>query len=194
MRLSCNRHGIGDEWSFLMTATPQMDVLYMSSTGHVLAILTRMSEPSQVEADATIFLDDGYHLRGFGDPATIAQFANGEFVIPVSQVGLVRADLNSSQAVSPRQYQVGLPVATPPSIQNLGGAPTLVYGTTGFTITPVSSQSLILVYGPTPTSAPAVPIQTLVNKFSAPGLVSGQKYFAIAFVPGVQVAVLAFTA
>jgi len=174
--------------------TPQMDLLYFSATGHVLAAFTRVSEPPQIESDASSFLGDGFHVRAFGDSASVLAFGNQEFVIPVNQVGLLRTDLSATQLVAPREFQVTLPAPGSPPLQSLGTAPTLGFGGSTFTISGTPTQFVILVYGPTPTPGPAVPIQTLQNQFTVSGLVSGNHYFAIALVPQKQIAVIAFPA
>lgn len=173
--------------------TPQMDLLYFSATGHVLAAFTRVSEPPQIESDASAFVGDGFHLRAFGDSTSVLDFGNQEFVIPVNQVGLLRTDLSASQLVAPREFQVTLPAPGSPPLQSLGTAPaTFTYGGGTFTISGTPTQYVILVYGPTPTPGPAVPIQTLQNQPNVSGLVSGNNYFAIAFVAQKQIKVLAF--
>lgn len=174
--------------------TPQMDVLYFSATGHVLAAFTRVSEPPQIESDASSFLGDGFHVRPFGDSASVFAFGNQEFVIPVNQVGLLRTDLSPSQLVAPREFQVTLPAPGSPPLESLSVSPTLGYGGGKFAIGGAPTQFVILVYGPTPAPGPAVPIQTLQNQLTVSGLVSGNNYFAIAFVPQMQIAVAAFPA
>ena len=174
--------------------TPQMDVLYFSATGHVLAAFTRVSEPPQIESDASSFVGDGFHIRAFGDSASVLAFGNQEFVIPVNQVGLLRTDLSASQLVAPREFQVNLPAPGSPPLESLSTAPTLGYGGGKFAIGGVPTQFVILVYGPTPAPGPAVPIQTLQNQLTVSELVSGNNYFAIAFVPQMQIAVAAFPA
>ena len=174
--------------------TPQMDLLYFSATGHVLAAFSRVSEPPQIESDASSFLGDGFHVRAFGDGPTVAAFGNQEFVIPANQVGLLRTDWSASQLVAPRELQVTLPAPGSPPLQSLSTAPTLGYGGSTFTLSGSPTQFVILVYGPTPTSGPAVPIQTLQNQLIVSGLVSGNNYLAIAFVPQKQIAVASFPA
>jgi hypothetical protein len=174
--------------------TPQMDVLYLASTGHVLAIFTRISEPAQIESDGSAFLGDGFHVRGFGESATVSQFNNQEFVIPVNQVGLLRTDLSPSQLIAPRQFEVTLPTPGSPPLQSLSGAPTLSYAPSAFTISSTPTQFIILVFGPTPMPTPGGPIQTLANQLNISGLVTGNHYFAIAFVPGQQIAINSFKA
>jgi len=181
-----------------MSSTPQMDVLYMTVTGHVLAVFTRTSEPPQIESDPTVAIgQDGFHLRGFGNQATLASFGNQEYVIPVSQMTLARIDSDPIQMVSPRLFGVTLPAAVPPALQSLGKAPTFSYAASAFSITvPAPAAGIpytILVYGPTPLAAPATPIQTLQNTMAVTGLVSGKSYFAAAFLAEQQIAVTAFT-
>lgn len=182
--------------------TPQMDVLYVTYTGQVLAIFTRTSEPAQIETDPTVFLGDGFHLRGFGRQNTMDDFNNQEFIIPTSQIGLLRTDLIASQVVAPRQYQVKLPVTVPPSILSLSGGYVLGFNPAGagsgtFSGTPAQGSVtpyLILIYGPTPTSAPASPVQMLLSNAAVTGLVSGKQYFAAAVVTGQGIAVCSFSA
>lgn len=178
--------------------TPQMDVLYVTTTGQVLAIFTRTSEPAQIETDPTVFLGDGFHLRGFGRQNTMDDFNNQEFIVPASQIGLLRTDLIASQVVAPRQYQVNLPISAPPLIAGIGVPTTgFTYSAGSFSITPSPASGtpyLILIYGPTPTSAPASPVQMLLSNAAVTGLVSGKQYFAAAVVTGQGIAVCSFSA
>jgi len=174
---------------------PQMDVLYMSLTGHVLAIFTRVSEPAKIETDPSAFLGDGYHLRGYGNQAAVASFNNQEFVIPTSEIGLLRTDFNAAQVAMPREYGVTLPAPALPPLGGLGAAPTTFgYARPKFTLSGTPNVFMILVYGPTPMAAPGNPVLTLSNNFTASGLATGSTYFAIAFVPGLQIAIQNFTA
>jgi hypothetical protein len=171
-----------------------MDVLYMSLTGHVLAIFTRVSEPAKIETDPSAFLGDGYHLRGYGNQAAVASFNNQEFVIPTSEIGLLRTDFNATQVVMPRDFGVTLPAPSLPPLGGLGAAPTLGYAASKFTLTGAPPVFMILVWGPTPMTAPGNPVLTLSNSLTPSGLVSGSTYFAIAFVPGLEIAIHTFTA
>ena len=178
-----------------MTPTLQMDVLYLTATGHVLAIFTRASEPANPEADGSAFLGEGFHIRGFGNAKQLASFQNQEFIIPANQISLARVTNNPSQAISPWQQQLTQPPSGGPLVTGLGKAPTsFKYETGMFTITPAPACSYTIeVYGPIPGSVPLLPNTTLSNQSNIT-LISNSSYFAIAFVSGCQIAVHAFTA
>src|SRR5260370_13612997 len=63
----CVRRRVG-KW--LMN--PEMNLLYLKSTGHVLAAFTRSGEPDKAETTADAFVGAGLHLRAFGSPSKYA--------------------------------------------------------------------------------------------------------------------------
>jgi hypothetical protein len=173
--------------------SPQMDVLYISTLGQVLAIFTRASEPEKIETTPDTFVGDGFHLRGLGDPpdSTI------DVVVPGSQIALARVPFNPAQLLIPRSLQVpdpknpalsDLPNQTGPILTFTPGSPPLLKATAaGMASTP---QILALIV-----AAPAGNPITITGSFptlTLPSLPPGP-YYAVVFVPGYPLTGISFS-
>jgi len=96
--------------------TSQMDLLYLKSTGHVLATFTRSGEPATLETTADAFVGDGLHLRGFGDESkypSVKDFNEADLIVPGSEVGIFRTACDASVLRDPADSILANLSATP---------------------------------------------------------------------------------
>ena len=169
---------------------PQMNLLYLSSTGHVLSLFTRAAEGPQPEKMPDPFVGDGLHVRGLGDPPSAAPFVdynNQDFVIPVDELAILPTDLDPGVLVAPRMSYVDstkkLKSATV-NIQNGSVAsPAITITVPVATAAPLSV--LVLVEGqslgkPIPLSG-TIPATSNVTTVNTPSLSPGS-YYALIFV------------
>jgi hypothetical protein len=78
-------------------SNPQINLIYVADTGHVLALFTRAAAPTQPEKQPDTFVGDGLHVRGIGDPVTYADdadFNTVEFVVPAAKLKLLQTDFD----------------------------------------------------------------------------------------------------
>jgi hypothetical protein len=164
--------------------SPQMDILYMSTLGHVLAIFTRASEPDKIEATPATFVGDGFHLRGIGDPTD----STIDVVVPPSEIALARVPLNPAQLLIPRSLQLpdpknpalsDLPNTTLPTVAlTAGSPPSLTVKAAGA----ASTLQILALIVAAPAGNP-ITITGSFPKLTLPSLPAG-KYYAVVFVPG----------
>lgn len=185
---------------------PQMNVLYLGSTGHVLAVFTRVAEPAMPEQAPDTFVGvGGLHVRGLGyDVAlphfTLAQFNAQDIIVPTTQLKLRQTGLDPTVMQSPRQYAYD---ATGDKFSGIGPMPALSLANppTSITVTllPAPSKALnVLVFlqGPQPGASPPVPgpanTSNAVTTIQLPSLSPGE-YDALLFVEGYKPAFEHFT-
>ena len=177
----------------MSASNPVMDVLYLNTYNHVLAIFTRAAEPATLESDASTLVGGG--LRIYCDDAGNP----GEVVAPSSLVGLLQVPFNGSQLLVPRtlsaaQGNKSTVLTTPSSSANI------VAGPAQFTITPLggfasSTPILVLVNDP----SKSAPIQVTAQGSGAnaivaiPQLASGVTYWALVAVAGYPLQLLPVT-
>jgi hypothetical protein len=179
--------------------TPQMDLLYSSVTGHVLAAFTRAAEPAQLEAGAAAFVGDGLRLHGVLNPEV------EDLAVPVSEIGLLRIDLQAPVLRDPRSWFWNL-AASPPALVELTQAltPTPLATASSVSITSTTPAAFaagttvrMLIQGPslaTPltVSLPATAASQNPITIPVPALASGS-YYAIVFVPLYPITATPFT-
>src|SRR5882672_12186316 len=108
--------------------TQEVNLLYIKSTGHVIAAFTRNGEPAKPETTADAFVGDGLHLRGFGEsPDFYSQkdFNDADMVIPAAQVGIFRTGYDSTILNAPFTWQLINLDATPTLSKFNNAKPTL---------------------------------------------------------------------
>ncbi len=197
-----------------MSPTPQMDVLYLHEFGHVLGILTRASEPEQIETDVSGFVGDGLHMRSSPPFAVPAPFTNNpDFVIPADHIGLYQTARDWRQLFSPFSLFVNLRVSTTapetpvavlpyPSGANAPSASIVTAPNLTVTVTnAVTSPTAILVIvqdsnGGSPVAIAGYQIPMGQTSVDVPvnGLNTGDNYNALLFVPLLPIGVASFTA
>jgi hypothetical protein len=190
---------------------PEMNLLYLKSSGHVLAAFTRSGEPDTGEKLADAFVGDGLHVRGLGvvnHYASTADFNLQDFVIPKTDIGVFRTALDNSVLRSPRDSYLTSLDASPalntmvnPSLV-LAPAPapaTLPYTST-FTVvlSPPSDKDFpVLVYF-VPQSPGQIISKPMVLGKSTPSLtlptpdVGSGSYYALIFVATYPLEVVPF--
>jgi hypothetical protein len=99
---------------------PQMNLLYLNATGHVLSGFTRIAEPDDLEKTAEPFVGDGLLVNGLGSPGAILP----SFVITLPEISLFRTDLDLNRMVQLRNLWLVNPDSSP-KLQSLS-APRLV--------------------------------------------------------------------
>jgi hypothetical protein len=191
---------------------PQMNLLYLKSTGHVLAGFIRNGEPVKGEAVADAFVGDGLHLRGFGDPAKYSDyqdFNTQDPIIPSTEIAIFRTVLDSSIIRSPFKSILSNLDSTPTLGAPKGPPATPPFGSlpaAGITITlpqsvPGSTKALLTLETSSPTlptviafviDPPSVPAAKQDVTLPLPTLGTG-KYYALVFVPGYQSCVVTFS-
>jgi hypothetical protein len=128
---------------------PQMNLLYLKKTGHVLATFTRSGEPGTSEKTADAFVGDGLHLRGLGDPtkySTLDDFNNHQdFIVPNTEIAIFRTDNQGLVVISP-QSSFLTNLDSTPSLQTISKGPL------------TSSPATIVNVPPTPNVVPTYPI------------------------------------
>jgi hypothetical protein len=96
---------------------PQMNLLYLNTTGHVLSGFTRRAEPNAVNNSVESFVGDGLLVNGFGFPDVTQAF-----VIPLSQIDLFRTDLDLGLMVHLRNLFLTDPDGSP-KLQLISNSP-----------------------------------------------------------------------
>jgi hypothetical protein len=185
----------------MSSSNPVMDVLYLNTYNHVLAIFTRDSEPAQLETDVSVFVGAGLHV--FDNDAKSNKFLPGEVVVPSSLIGVFQLPLNPSQLLVPRtlcaaqgnkstvltQATGSIPMTSPAS-----PPPIVVAVSPAVT---ASTSVLVLVNDPTQSAPIQVATQISAGLVSVsvpiPGLVSGTTYWAIVAVAGYPLRLLQVT-
>lgn len=193
-----------------MSTPPQLDLLYMQTYGHVLAVFTRNAEPTQLEAAVAGFVaSEGFHLRGLGPPpASGVPNQQTSLVIPQNLIAVMHmAQPTSGQPPSPQSYYVGpLPPGTATIAQNFppGSAITVSTVVNPPTLTPslaISAGTLALVLA-VDSQGNSTPIQWTLGTTSAsavidipaPTSLTAGPYSLLAFVPSFPIAIGSFTA
>ncbi|MEX3788808.1 hypothetical protein [Paraburkholderia sp. BR14374] len=183
---------------------PQMNVLYLGSTGHVLAVFTRVAEPAIPEQVPDTFVGDGgLHVRGLGygiAAPDLAHFNAQDIIVPTTQLKLRQTSLDPTVMQSPRQYTYD---ATGDKFSGIGPMPTLspANPTTSITVTLLASPGkalnvLVFLQGPQPGASLLVPgpanTSNAVTTIQLPSLSPGE-YDALLFVEGYKPAFEHFT-
>jgi hypothetical protein len=164
-----------------MSLSPQMDILYLQSVGHVLGIFTRNSEPAQMETDSSAFVGAGLNVRGL--------IPDGNLVIPPALIGVFRANRVWDQLLNPLSLCVSSPPALPSLMSFPGTKPSVQVAADVIKITLATAavaQILVLALdtaGGTPAqfstkcagSSPIVEV-------TMTGLVPADTYYAFVFV------------
>jgi hypothetical protein len=184
---------------------PQMDLLYLSDTGHILALFTRAGGPPQLEKVPDAFVGAGFHVRGLEAPPHIAPFTdynNEDFVIPSNHLAFLSADLSQSVVSAPRDSYVD---ATNNNklqpLQSTGASVTspVVLPTLAITLaaTPTSILNYLVLIAQESQGTPALPITGSINasttaSVTIPTLAPGN-YFALVFIETYSAQVIPFT-
>jgi hypothetical protein len=168
----------------------KMNVVYLQSVGHVLAVVTRTAEPPNAGTDVSPFVGDGLHVRGLGVPPTSSpwtDFNAQDFVIPPNQLAVLPTDLDPTVLLAPRTSYVD----SNHKVQSLNGsisnasysAPKVAI--TLFANTAVPLDVLVLIEGQS-LGAPlslsgTISASTNSTNVSTPSLSLGS-YYALVFV------------
>jgi hypothetical protein len=177
-----------------MSLNPQMDILYLKDQGHVLGIFTRAAEPVKIETDATPFVGDGLHLRGL--------VPGQDLVVPPNLIGIFRADRNWRQILQPNTLYITVPPAPALALASFAAvAPGVVHGASSLTITwtTASAANILVLVLDTKGGAP-VQFGTVLTApqisatLSITGLIAGDTYNALVFVPTYPMAIANFIA
>lgn len=175
-----------------MSQTPQMDVLYMQATWHVLGIFTRNAEPTP-PTDPTPFVGAGLSLAAIASNQTLP------LVVPPSFIGIFSTDRNWRQIFEPNTlYASGLP-GTPSlapitnpltAVSEVHASPNITVtfptGTTGtILVLVVDSAGGAAVAFPVPLTASNVTVVGNQTSIAVPmtGLKTGDTYYPFVFVP-----------
>jgi hypothetical protein len=146
---------------------PQMGILYLSDTNHVLASFTRSAEPLQPDKIPDPFIGDGLHVRVAGPPTTVAGFDTLDLVVTSANLRFTEAALDSRALAAPRDYFVDNSLrlntfsAGPITIQPAAPSPTF---TIKAPVPPAKLQFVLLVQSWAPGST-----QYLSSPLSAAG-------------------------
>ncbi|HLK05678.1 MAG TPA: hypothetical protein VKT53_14665 [Candidatus Acidoferrum sp.] len=194
----------------------ELNLLYIKSTGHVIAAFTRSGEPTQPETAADAFVGDGFHLRGFGDVSEFysqSDFNSADLMIPASEIGIFRTSFDSTVLNAPFDSQM-INLDTTPALGTFSNAKPAPPAT--LPVTPAPTQSLKVTLagslsGPTNATfilispSPAAPIvkssliqppnPSLPNQqidIPLPASLSVGEYYALIFLAGYPACVLPF--
>jgi len=195
--------------------TQEINLLYIKSTGHVIAAFTRNGEPDKPEATADAFVGDGLHLRGFGESADFysqKDFNDADLVIPAAQVGIFRTSYDSTILTAPFTWQL-INLDTTPTLSKFNNAkpslpttpvtptanPTLTLTLTGSVI--ATTNVLFVLVSPSPADPTATPSKvdppspTDPNQpidIPLPASLASGEYYSIVFLAGYPACVLPF--
>jgi hypothetical protein len=170
---------------------PQMGILYLSDTGHVLASFTRSAEPLNPESAPDQFVGQGLHVRVAGKPSD-PDFDSLDFEILSANLKFTEIALDLGVLANPRDYYVD---SSSRANAFTGGAVTLTPGGGKFTVTvpavPASpSRFVILVQSSTQSGthylSPQLSTTSVNTNVDLSALASG-KYHVLVCVPGYPV-------
>jgi len=183
--------------------TSQMNLLYLSDTGHILALFTRSAQPAQLEKAPDDFAGSGLHVRGLGDFTssafgTLSDFNNLDVVIPLNRLALSAADVDPIVMMAPRLSYIDSNKQIQPATIT-GQSAAVAPPTITITVTAAPSADLailVLIDGPSlsaphPISGkmPATQTTTIVN---LPILSTGS-YYALVFIETYSAIVQSFS-
>jgi hypothetical protein len=180
----------------------QMDLLYLTATGHVLSAFTRAGEPKNLEKTATTFSGDSLLINGLGDPTAANFNSRPNFVVPGEQVSLFRKELDPGLLAQPRNLcLINLPSS--PTLQTTRANPPSPSGTPPSTISlpagetaSTDLQVVILVEGQNLTEPVLLPSKIVGGQSSVsvifPTLAPGN-YFAVFLVATYPIIVAPFS-
>jgi hypothetical protein len=176
----------------------KLTVVYLNSTGHVLAALTR-ADPPQGTEQASALVGTGLLVRFIGSlPA--------DATVSAQDLAVVTVDDQSGVVISPQSFMVTFDSKGQAQVQNAGAANqiTLAIDTTsGATVTGATAQGPAWV-GLQKVTSPSLAPTTLSQVSVGPGphgsvvagpggFTSGDKWNMYALVPGVQPAIKQIT-
>jgi hypothetical protein len=174
-----------------MSQNPQMGLLILTDTGHVLAAFKRNAEPTSLETSPNSFVGTGLHLR----PAAAAGsggFSFLDFTIPPAKLTFQEASLDDDVLDQPWNYYLD---ATP-SLQNCAttnvatfssaaGAASVTITITAAPPTPVEVATVAQPWGAGTTQYKSTPYAGPSTVVDLSGLPSGS-YHVLALVSGYQ--------
>lgn len=179
---------------------PQMDVLYLNSESntfnHVLAIFTRTSEPVKLESDVSSFVGDGLIVR---PPFNAGDVPIPDQMIPASEIGVFNCSFNPAFLAAPNTLYATVPPGqtTPSQLTSFTNNAAFVTADNPsklkFTL-PAPQPALILIQGPTLAKPQTLLANITTNPTSVviSGLVTGNIYYAMVFVPTYPIAIVQF--
>jgi hypothetical protein len=168
---------------------PQMDILYVSDTGHILTVFTRAGRPQQPEKVPDAFVGAGLHVRGLDVPPNAAPFTdynNQDFIIPAGHVLFSSTDQTPSVLAAPRGSYIDANQKLHPLAQT-GVTPTFLSPTLTITLTsaPAGALNYLVLIAQQSQGTPAMPLTGSITGTTAlvtiPSLPAGS-YYALVFV------------
>jgi hypothetical protein len=195
--------------------TQEMNLLYIKSTGHVIAAFTRNGETTQPETKADAFVGGGLHLRGFGDAKDFysqKDFNEADLAIPATEIGIFRTGYDNTILNAPFTWQL-INLDTTPALSKFNNAkpslpttpvtpapnPTLILKLTGSVI--ATTKVLFVLVAPSPADPTATPSKvdppspTQANQtmhIPLPASLASGEYYSLVFLAGYPACVLPF--